>query len=191
MHNEAKPRAARPTSVREALRTATTPDHERIDSLYTRFDLSNPTHYKDFLRAQASAHIPVENALDAAGAALVLTDWHARKRASLLRDDLAETGAENFVPLPPPRFTSVPAVLGAVYVVEGSRLGGAVLKRSLPPGAPARFLGAAPGPGSWRKLLAILEESVCEPEHISAAIASARSVFRLFELAGLDVLGQE
>jgi heme oxygenase (biliverdin-IX-beta and delta-forming) len=191
MHDEAKPRAARPISVREALRTATTPDHERIDSLYTRFDLSNPTHYKDFLRAQASAHIPVENALDAAGAALVLTDWHARKRASLLRDDLAETGAENFVPLPPPRFTSVPALLGAVYVVEGSRLGGAVLKRSLPPGAPARFLGAAPGPGSWRKLLAILEESVREPEHISAAIASARSVFRLFELAGLDVLGQE
>jgi heme oxygenase len=190
MYDEAKPRAARPISVREALRTATSADHDRIDSIYTRFDLSNPSQYRDFLRAQASAHIPVEHALDTAGAALVLADWHARKRASLLRDDLAETGAKDFVPLPAPRFTSVPAVLGAVYVVEGSRLGGAVLKRSLPRGAPARFLGAAPSPGSWRKLLAILEESVCEPEHVSNAIASARSVFRLFELAGLDVLRQ-
>jgi heme oxygenase len=66
-------------------------------------------------------------------------------------------------------------------VLEGSRLGGAVLKRSIPENRPKRFLDAHQAPGAWRKLLAMLEESLYEPASVEAASQTARQVFRRFE----------
>jgi heme oxygenase len=74
--------------------------------------------------------------------------------------------------------------LGAAYVLEGSRLGGAYLKRSLALHAPCRFLGAAQEAGAWRKLLAKLDESLYEPVRVESACESARQVFNRFEIAG-------
>ena len=84
------------------------------------------------------------------------------------------TGASlNLLPIPFPRdlnvtlpepffapdFISVKAsMLGAIYVLEGSRLGGAVLKRTVPGHFPRRFLEARQAAGSWRTLLQALDE---------------------------------
>jgi heme oxygenase len=102
----------------------------------------------------------------------------------LLLADLAELGIAPPAPVPPPPLAGEPAILGAAYVLEGSRLGGAFLKRSLGPHAPRRFLASAQAAGAWRKLLAKLDESLYEPAQVEGACETARQVFMRFEIAG-------
>jgi heme oxygenase len=174
-------------TVREALRAATQASHERVDALFSRFDLANPVEYGRFLAAQAAAHIPVEEALNAGGVADVLPDWPSRQRAALLRQDLGDIMRADVVAIDPPVFDTVPALLGGVYVLEGSRLGGALMERSLPPGVPGRFLRARGEPGAWRRLLARMDELLYEPPSLAVASRSAQAVFSSFELAGRRV----
>ena len=63
--------------------------------------------------------------------------------------------------MPAPNFSGLPALLGGLYVIEGSRLGGALLKRGLPAGTSARFLNAPAEPGAWRRLIATGQFGVC------------------------------
>lgn len=55
-------------SARFALRAATSEAHERLDALFSRFDLGDRADYSEFLLAQAGAFLPVGAALDRAGA---------------------------------------------------------------------------------------------------------------------------
>jgi heme oxygenase len=113
-----------------------------------------------------------------------LADWPARRRSHLLREDLAALGA----PLPSPEaiepIGGTAEILGALYVLEGSRLGGAMLKRSVPPGLPLAFLSAPQPPGAWRKLLETLDHYLYETANIHAAVGAAQRTFRYFEAGG-------
>ncbi len=173
-----------PPTVRFRLREATRPEHDAVDALYSRYDLTRRDDYADFLARQAAALLPVENALDLAGAGAILDDWPARRRAHLLTADLADLGAEPSRPIEPPPFTARAATLGGLYVLEGSRLGGAVLRRRLPPGAPMRFLSAPAPNGAWSRLVALLEHELGREADLVEAIAAARAVFSAFERAG-------
>lgn len=139
--------------------------------------------YSRFLLAQAQAHLPVEAALTRSGAAQVLGDWPARRREHLLTADLAELGLAATVAAVSIAFDSDEAVLGGVYVLEGSRLGGALLKRQLHPTLPATFLGASDAVG-WRRLLAAMEARLVTPAQRDRAVAAASDVFTVFEAAG-------
>ena len=171
-----------PFRVRQALRSATADWHDRVDRAFSSFDLSDRGSYGRFLAAQAGAHIAVETALDAGNAGSVLADWPDRRRAQLLRDDLAALGVDvpHVTPIAP--FEGAAATLGAVYVLEGSRLGGALLRRSVPAGYPTTFLGAG-DPAGWRRLLDILDQKVRTADETSAATNAACRVFMLFERA--------
>ncbi len=173
--------------VRQRLRSETAGWHDRVDAVFTRFDLSDAVSYGRFLTAQAMAHLAVEAALDAAGVAAVLPDWPDRQRAPLLRSDLAALGLAT----PPLRPFSVldgaAALLGAAYVLEGSRLGGALLRRSVPAALPTQFLGASDS-AAWRRLLDALDRHVTTAEDVAAATISARQVFSLFEESGTTIL---
>lgn len=158
-----------------------------MDRLFSRFDLSQRAGYRDFLLAQAAAFLPIEAALDDAGVAEVVPDWPARRRGHLLVADLAALG--DLPPAPvgtPPELRGVPRILGAAYVLEGSRLGGALLKRSVPPDFPRSFLAANAGPGSWRKFLEMLDKYLHDPGSLGEAASSAREVFMRFEAAAGD-----
>jgi heme oxygenase (biliverdin-IX-beta and delta-forming) len=174
--------------VRSALRAATAAHHERVDRLFSRLNLADPHEYGLFLLAQASAHIPVEEALDAAGADRLVPDWPDRRRAPFLREDLAALGEATPHPITPPPLADNPSMLGAIYVLEGSRLGGALLKKQLPAGAPSRFLSAKAQTGAWRKLLENLETALYREDLIEAAAVAAKSVFQRFEAGGLSYL---
>jgi heme oxygenase len=171
-------------TARAALRGATAADHERVDRLFSSLDLAREADYRLFLIAQAAAHLPVEEAIEAAGARALLADWPERRRAHLLREDLADLDAEVPPALEAPALPDAASIFGAIYVLEGSRLGGTLLKRGLPIGMPKRFLDAEQSPGAWRKLLAKLDEFVYAPEHLEAATNAARQVFMRFERAG-------
>ena len=173
-------------SARAALRAATRNEHEAVDALFGRFDPADPDGYRRFLSAHRAAFAPIERAIDRAGGDAVLEDWPKRRRAALLEADAADMGVEETLSLPPPSLASPAEVLGAIYVLEGSRLGGALLRRGVSPSWPARFLNAPAEPGTWQTLIAKLEAALARPEDLQAAISAAKAVFRCFEAAGQD-----
>ena len=170
--------------ARAALRAATAADHERVDALFSRFDLERD--YGRFLQAQAAAFLPVEEALDRSGIQQWLDDWPARRRGHLVARDLETLGLSVPNGITPPDFPDSASALGAVYVLEGSRLGGALLKRQLPEAAPRAFLDADQEPGSWRKLLEMLDIFLYRTGLLDTAAGSARAVFQRFEAGGLQ-----
>lgn len=176
--------------ARAALRAGTAADHERLDALFGRFRLDDPNEYRAFLKAHAMALAAVEQALDAASFEQALDDWTKRKRGAAIAADLAAIGETVPVPLHAPPLDTPAARWGAAYVIEGSRLGGALLARSVPGNLPKSYLGSAQPPGSWRKFLEKLDQALPLPRDIALATESARATFGLFEEAGLRVRGQ-
>lgn len=167
-------------TARQALRAGTSVHHGRIDVLFSSFDLTNRDEYERFLTIQASAYLPIESALNRSGAAAVVPDWPNRRRSPLLAADLTALGLSVPETATAPAFDGVAAILGGIYVLEGSRLGGALLKRSVAPDLPATFL-AATNPGGWRSFVSLLDRMLQTPEQIAVATAAATRVFRLFE----------
>lgn len=185
-------------SARFALRAATAQAHEQLDALFSTFDLSDRQGYATFLRAQAGAFMVVETALDHAGVAQFVGDWQDRRRSAALLDDLATLGA------PAPTLTSASAsaselairfgtpaaFLGSLYVLEGSRLGGALLIKSVPADLPRAFLSAGSS-GSWRAFVALLDERLQTPGEIEAAAAAAIATFGVFASSARTFLGAD
>ena len=101
-----------------ALRAATRARHDQVDAAFSRFDLGSASGYRVFLRAQAAAHLPAEDAIDAADGAAVLADWPVRRRAPLLCADLADLDLAAPPGLPAPALHGEAAVLGAIYVLQ-------------------------------------------------------------------------
>lgn len=174
--------------ARFALREATSEDHRQVDDIFSRFELGSSPGYRAFLRALAAAQLPVEAALDEAGAGRIVADWPQRRRAELIREDLADLGEECPEGRALASFTDDAELLGAIYVLEGSRLGGALLKRSVPAGLPLRFLNAPASSGSWRRLSDLLDQRLPDRQSVERAIISSRQVFAAFAAAGLAQL---
>ncbi len=174
-------------SARFALKAATSDAHERLDAQFSRFDLAKPSDYRAFLLAQAGAFLPTEAALDAAGAARVMVDWSERRRAGALVADL--TALELVAPAPVhiPPILGEAAILGAAYVLEGSRLGGAMLLRRTSASSPTAFLSAG-NPKLWRAFVTYLDQRLSSPNDIAAASAAASSVFEAFASSASDIL---
>jgi heme oxygenase len=170
-----------------ALRAATQDKHATVDVMFSALPLGDIAGYRCFLRAQARAHLPIERALTTAGAAGFVADWPARLRSEALIADLAELGEPVPPPLAAPAFASRAATLGGIYVLEGSRLGGKLLVRLAPMGAPTRFIAAPTRSGSWHDLLATLDATV-SPGERDMTIEAARLVFDRFADAGRQEL---
>lgn len=173
----------REQSVRVALRAATADAHARVDRIYSTFDLARRADYGLFLQAQAAALLPLECALDAGAAPHLGLDWQRRRRTGAILHDL------DTLSLPVPRSQSLPpidrpgAALGTLYVLEGSRLGGALLARSVPSEYPAAFLAPAPTT-LWRAFLEILETTLQTGDQRNEAVRAAEAAFKHFELSG-------
>jgi heme oxygenase len=170
-----------PRSIVAALRSATGGDHDRVDTAYGDFDLAAPDSYRAFLHAHALALPAAEDAL-----AAVPGLPHFRARTPLLAADLAALDEA----MPPPLPFALPAgdaaAWGALYVVEGSRLGGIMLARTVPDGLPIAYLGARHLSGEWRELLGALDNAATlagSDVWIDEAITGARATFDLYRRA--------
>lgn len=164
----------------QSLRAATASDHDRVDATFGGFALGDAAGYRRFLLAHGRALPAVEAAL--AAAAHALPAW--RPRTAALADDLAALGEA----MPPPLDFGVANEAeswGALYVIEGSRLGGQLLARSVPAGLPAAYLSARHLSGEWRALLAALDARAAAEgdDWRTAATAGARATFALYARA--------
>ncbi|ARM89629.1 heme oxygenase-like protein [Rhizobium sp. CIAT894] len=169
-------------SLRSVLRAQTADCHAEVDKLFGTFDLSNREQYKTFLRAHARVVPAAEDALEEAGIARLLPDWWGRRRAHLLLADLRELGDPLPPCLAPPALQSQPALWGALYVLEGSKLGGALLAKSVPGHLPSSYLTPQAPKGAMRIFMDRLDAD--DGDDPDAAVSAARSVFDLFLEAG-------
>jgi heme oxygenase (biliverdin-IX-beta and delta-forming) len=125
-----------------------------------------------------------------------------RNRATLLTQDLAHLGvtAVNFAHPDLPRFDNLAELLGAMYVMEGSRLGGQLIARHVD-----AVLGTSAGEASryfrgfgdetglkWREFLRILEMEISE-QQTGSAIQGAKKMFTAFGawMRQLELITQE
>lgn len=169
--------------ARTRLRAATASAHARVDQVFSRFDLSRPADYRAFLAAHAEALLPVETWLDSHAPA-VIADWPSRRRGHLLADDLAVLGQMATATRPFASSDHPAAVIGILYVVEGSRLGGRVLARQLPPDLPATYLTPHANGPSWPGLMQRLDEIVTDAASEEIAVSAALQTFERFAKAG-------
>ena len=170
-------------SVRFSLRELTQDAHDRVDALLSRFDLSDRDQYGDFLSVQAAAFLPVEAALDAAGAADLLPDWPLRRRGEALREDLQALGRGLPSPVAPPTYANAADIWGGMYVLEGSRLGGAMLHNAISVDFPRAFMTPAREKKLWPQFVAALERNDYADVLLQRAGASAIATFACFECA--------
>lgn len=164
-------------SIVQRLRDHTRPTHDAVDAAFGAHDLTKRDDYARMLHAHALALPAVETALAAHPG---LPDW--RRRTPLLAADLADLGR----PLPPPLAFTLPALpgsaWGALYVLEGSRLGGVMLARQVPATLPSRYLGAKHASGEWRALLTALDAAgeTYDAAWTDGALAGADACFALY-----------
>ncbi|TCA86800.1 biliverdin-producing heme oxygenase [Rhizobium leguminosarum bv. viciae] len=166
-------------SLRSALRAQTADCHGAVDTLFGSFNLSRIQDYKAFLRAHARVVPSVEHALENGGIGRLLPDWPDRRRAHLLAVDILELDDRLPILLPQPVLRCEAAVWGAAYVLEGSKLGGALLAKAVPDHLPSSYLSPK---GAMRLFMDRLDASKVEDPN--AAVAAARDVFKLFLKAG-------
>ena len=155
------------------LREETAVAHRQLEAL---LDLGSPQlsieRYIRILQGFLAIFAPWEEALTRHCPEQFAPIWRGRQRSHLLQADLATLGAEadptlaELIPSPPD-FQDAGTWLGAMYVLEGSRLGGQHISRHLE----ASF-GWSGGAGysffrgkkdevasHWRALLGLLEEN--------------------------------
>ncbi|MEI6559380.1 MAG: biliverdin-producing heme oxygenase [Rhodospirillaceae bacterium] len=173
-----------------ALRAATQPAHAVLEAvpLNRRLfaDDFSAAELADLLSRMASIYRPLEARLAACEPALTL-DY--RRRLPLLLDGLSALGVA-----PPPAEAPIPLLegeascWGALYVVEGSTMGGQMIHRQLAARHPAAALGFFLPHGdqageNWRRFRTRLEVALGRPEALDQAIAAAIATFQLFDRA--------
>lgn len=169
-------------SALDLLRRSTGSAHEAIDAAFGAHDLASPAAYRAFLLAHARALPVAEAAMQALPFGRTLPP-----RTPLLAADLAALDTV----MPPPLAWDVAIddafAWGTLYVVEGSRLGGAMLVRQVPADWPRGYLGAVHGPGQWRAIRYALDEAAAQHDAPwrERMVAGALETFALYG-RGLD-----
>ena len=181
-------KSAQTPVLRTILKAATAAQHARLDTQLAGFDLHDLNGYRRFLEANATALLPLEVALVAAGVHDILPDWDRRARTDAILIDLAAVdGAAR--PLDPPVLANRAAALGTLYVLEGSRLGAAYLVKHVRRASDPRIVGAtaylAHGAGEhlWQTFLTVLESHANEVAYDGEIVRGARRTFEHFAAA--------
>jgi len=168
-------------SLRNALRSGTGDCHTVVDRLFGRFDLSDRGQYSAFLLAHARVIPAVEHALARGGIASLLPDWADRRRSDMLVADMETLRLTPPPPFDVADFSSEDELWGAVYVLEGSKLGGAILAKQVPDTLPSTYISHQGPKGAMRAFMERLDGANIIDE--DRAIAAARSIFDHFRRA--------
>jgi heme oxygenase len=128
------------------------------------------------------ATVPIERALADMPA---LPAW--RPRAEVLAADLhaLDRSLPATMAFAPPRDRA--EALGLLYVLEGSRLGGAIIVERVPAGLPRGFLSSRHLRGEWRALLEQIDSAArdASPAAAERIVEGARRGFAAYHQAAL------
>ncbi|RSK51419.1 biliverdin-producing heme oxygenase [Hymenobacter rigui] len=174
-----------PVDILSRLRQETRPYHDVLEANEFNQALGAGTITEEktarFLAKLYGFVVPFEQAVRAHGS-LFGPEWELERRfrSPLLRQDLPAADTLPLAPNLPPLHTW-PQLLGALYVLEGSTLGGQVIARQLAKaGIPARayFSGHAEQTGPLWKAFVHQLAAAATPENADAIVASASLTFQ-------------
>lgn len=151
--------------------------------------LASRDAYGQLLLRYLTIYQPLEDQLSRLPAHLrTLIQHPQRSRVRLLLDDLQALGISTPGSLPflVPSLLSINQVLGTLYVVEGSALGGQIIYRLLQrrlqldhTAGAAFFYGEGDQTGAaWQHFLELLQHNVSDPEQAAAAAVTTFQLFR-------------
>lgn len=173
-------------AIWDTIREATQMSHSRLDGALSKLDLAIPLYYEGFLRSQAEALFPLEAALEAGGVESLIPDWTQRIRTPALQRDLATLNI-TCNPLPAPDFGSAAEMLGAVYVLEASRMGARVMLARLAEHPDSDAMNATAylrhgfGKRFWPSFLTLLETHPAAQGDTASVVRGAEIAFGMFE----------
>lgn len=176
-------------ALHQYLKLATAAAHSSLECvLAKRGYFDGREQYIQYLQRFLAFQEEAERALDTALTREAVPDWNERCRAHLARADLETLRA----PAPQfprcsnrlPQVISREQVLGIVYVLEGSTLGGAYLLRQLAPLGICAARGGSylasygsDGGKRWQRFLFMLEEAHLRQVRVKSIAAAAIATF--------------
>lgn len=173
-------------SRRTLLRDRTAAAHASLDGTIGGFD--DLEAYKAYLHGMSAFRLPVEHALAGLAWPDRLAPFDTETIGDLILSDLADLDMNPAPPPAPPVIARTPeAMLGLLYVLEGSALGARLLYRraralGLTESFGARHLAAqAATTDRWPRFLALLEAA--EPIEIDRVAETSTAAFHLAEKA--------
>ncbi len=195
---------ARQVPVRRQLAQDTCAAHQALHAHPVFGALDAPgvrmVHYRAFLAAMAAVHRLVERQRQIRG---LFPELALTEASCALDTDVAASGAQAalaLVPALPPTQGGAADLLGALYVLHGSRYGHGQLHRNVLarlPGAPQAFLALRPSRATWSQLCDALEVAGRSPAGRQALSTAAARAFHKVETvadriaAGLYLPGQQ
>jgi len=167
-----------------SLRAATADAHERLDGQFSTLPLTDAAGYRRFLAGHAigwAALWPQFRDFIEQELGLTAPDYPA-----MLAADLAEAGADAAaLPVVAPPAAECPA--GVAYVLAGSRMGIAMLRRqphwAAAHGRAGRYMADGSGPGLFRALKDWMDGPDGAAADRAAAARAARGAFAVFSNA--------
>lgn len=172
--------------IRDIVSDATQSSHRRLDAALSWLDLEKPRYYEGFLRGQAEALFPIETSLEQNDIEHHIPDWLQRARTPALEHDLSvlDIGCDL---LPAPHFASVAEMLGAVYVLEASRMAARVMLARLARCPDSSALAATAylrhgfGKRFWPSFMTLLENHPAAQSDPAGVVRGAELAFGMFE----------
>ena len=177
-------------AIHNRLRAATQAEHQWLEDRARILErIGSPDSRRRLVAQFHRLHADIEAAASPWLAELAGLEFAARRRTPLLAEDMADLG----LPIPASERGSIearspPEALGLMYVVEGSTLGGRVIRREVASrGVDMVGLGFLDPYGDrvgerWRSFLAVLEGAVQTPVDTDAVVAGACAGFQHAEL---------
>lgn len=172
----------------QRLKAATEVIHQALDSrIMAQQPFASRANYARFISAQYCFLHESEPLYDNAQLAALLPDLDDRRRRALIAQDLADLNQP--IPLLPTNSEATTSLnfaeaLGWLYVVEGSKLGAAILLRlaekiGLGGELGARHLAAHPDGRArhWRAFTSLLDSATLSSQQEDQLIASAKAGF--------------
>jgi len=153
--------------------------------------------YADFLKHFYAYFNKVEQAIAPYITTELLPDHAERRNSSFLKQDIEALGFDvNKLPeATAPKITNVLQALGALYVLEGSIMGGSIIIKMLEKGGITKGISFFSGYGEatgmmWGKFIAVMNEQAKTSEEQAVAIETADQTFLKFsEVFGAVAVG--
>ncbi len=180
LENQASPQP------RDLIKAATSEHHKKLDAMLSTLNLRDPPDYITFLKVNTSVLANLEAAVELASTSGF--GWNLVRRSDLAQRDLElmDTSQPFLLPVQP---FDEGEVWGALYVLEGSRLGSRLMLQSLLQGVggapvfPCHFLQASADISKWKAFVQELNCAVQTPSQVAQALSGAIKTFKLFTLS--------
>ena len=173
------------------LRTRTAALHARLDRMISSSCLGDPLRLGRLLTVHYEALTLLVPALERAGAEHVRPGWEGPSRLAALEEDLRVLRTRpNAISAHSASFVTEPEILGALYAIEGSRLGNRIILRTVmecgSEGERRATQFHAHDRTAWGGFLARLDDLQYCGEAFELAVLGAERVFETYlDSAGL------